>query len=174
MHASVRRDTLKRYRACGVDLHHIPVTHSRNNLMSRCYNGKVFMGIAVTALGGRHYAMTLAHELAHAIMDRLWSRLSRRDKARWERAFGGNSVPDTTDPVRNFVRRLPSLLRGEAGYDREAYVTAYAASDPHEDWAETTAHFVMDRPALSAAVEQKYRHVRYFLKKYRTFNTQYA
>ena len=75
----------------------------------------------------------MRHEIAHM----LWWRLSlREDFLQAFRATFGDERVDYTQSLKQYYEAGPP-----AGWEH-SYVTSYAASHPHEDWAETAAHIM--------------------------------
>lgn len=75
----------------------------------------------------------MRHEIAHM----LWWRLSmREDFLLAFRATFGDERVDYTQSLKQYYEAGPP-----AGWE-QSYVTSYASSHPHEDWAETAAHIM--------------------------------
>lgn len=75
----------------------------------------------------------MRHEIAHM----LWWRLSlREDFLVAFRAMFGDERADYTAALKNHYEKGPPLDW------KQRYLTSYASSHPHEDWAETAAHLL--------------------------------
>jgi len=90
---------------------------------------------------------TVIGHLRHEIGHHYWGRLVGRadDLDRFRRLFG-----DEREHYREAIERHYSA--GDAAWDRTRYVTAYAASHPLEDWAETFAHYLHILDATDTAI----------------------
>jgi hypothetical protein len=85
----------------------------------------------------------LRHEIGHHYWGRLVGQADNLD--RFRRLFG-----DEREDYRTAVERHYSAATG--AWDRTRFVTAYAASHPLEDWAETFAHYLHILDATDTAV----------------------
>jgi hypothetical protein len=84
----------------------------------------------------------LRHEIGHYFWDRLVGQSS--DLAAFRRLFGDERV-DYADAVDRYYEQAG------AAWDRTRFVTAYAASHPFEDWAESFAHYLHILDAVDTA-----------------------
>jgi hypothetical protein len=85
----------------------------------------------------------LRHEIGHHYWGRLVAQTNHLDEFR--RLFG-----DERANYRKAVER--HYTTGNAAWDRSRFVTAYAASHPFEDWAETFAHYLHILDATDTAI----------------------
>jgi hypothetical protein len=85
----------------------------------------------------------LRHEIGHHYWGRLVGQANNIDHFR--RLFG-----DEREDYREAVERHYS--GGDGAWDRTRFVTAYAASHPLEDWAETFAHYLHILDATDTAI----------------------
>jgi len=86
----------------------------------------------------------LRHESGHYYRD--WLLDGSGMQARWQHLFGDVTI-DYAKSLRDYYAHGP-----QADWWL-AYVSAYATAHPHEDWAETFAHYLHIRDALETAYE---------------------
>jgi len=99
----------------------------------------------------------LAHEYAHAWEYSIEYSMSVKDQARWEYLFGPRGVESTAW----------SMWNPWGSYDTHNHVSWYATTSPHEDFAETTASFLMgeQQPPGSLRAE-KVAFIEYLMTRY--------
>jgi len=96
---------------------------------------------------GESYRTVIGH-LRHEIGHHYWNRLVGRspDLDEFRRLFGDERAEYGDAITAHYETARPA-------WDRTCYVTAYASSHPHEDWAETFAHYlhIVDATDTAAA-----------------------
>ena len=175
----IRHQVLKRYRDKGVTrLARVPVRVKLGETVSYCegYPVKITLGALCTASllrGSLKFERTLVHEYGHALLFKLWYKLTRKDQRKWEACFGAYEGPEDRPGLLTgiwtyYLRSLcVAAATGTPLYNTNAYATMYAASDPHEDWAETVTAYIMDDAiSLKEGVVHKVETVKYFLNKF--------
>lgn len=93
----------------------------------------------------------LVHEYGHAFLFQVWNtRLSKKERKEFVRLFG-----DYDSDGEGYKHRISDTIRGllhlkPRGYDTTKYVSLYASTSPHEDWAETFAFLVCGKVAKTS------------------------
>ena len=105
----------------------------------------------------------LVHELGHAFLFKLWNTsLTKEEQAEFIRLFG-----DYHSDGDGYQHRVQDTVRATLGlkpreFDKARFASLYAVTSPHEDWAETFAYLVMDKPTP----KEKREYVMGLLEKY--------
>lgn len=101
----------------------------------------------------------MVHEYAHAMLYKLWPKLTIRERHQWEEIFGSYVDDPKEDPYPKAWETVTAyILNTPEEYNQAEFVSAYATVSGQEDWAETVAHYVLDAdientPVLNAKVD---------------------
>lgn len=125
------------------------------DLESGCFAEPIKIGIGLGHIAGSlkdpdGTMALMVHEYAHAMSYQLWSKMTKAEIAAWQKVFG--PFVDKEDPyagpwasVKEHIADALGLADDDddAGYDEDAYVSAYATVSAQEDWAETVSYIVL-------------------------------
>jgi len=108
----------------------------------------------------------LVHEYGHAFLFKAWDHMSANDRRRFRKIFGDydSDGEDYENLMGDSLRALFGLQ--ERRFNKKEFVSLYASTSPHEDWAETFSHFVYDdlpkKPGFTLATKIAY--LRYLIE----------
>lgn len=92
----------------------------------------------------------LVHEYGHAFLFKVWKSLTKKEKMKFTELFG-----DYDSDGEEYANLTGDTLRSMFGmaereFDEKMFVSLYASTSPHEDWAETFAYYVCDEISKKA------------------------
>jgi hypothetical protein len=110
----------------------------------------------------------LVHEYGHAFLFKVWKSLSKFERTQFKQLFG-----DYHSDGEAYENLMGDSLRSVLGltprtYNKKDFVSLYASTSPHEDWAETFAYYVYDDIPRKASIRLKTKvaYLRYLIVKY--------